>query len=76
MRLSIVKNTCVCVRVRCVMHCYVAPLSSICSAVEKVGGHEKLERDLGLNRKVGYLRRAVRVAHFVREIHADLLQHV
>ena len=46
------------------------------SAVEEVGGHEELERDLGSDRELWDLGRAVRVANFVGEVHADLLQHV
>lgn len=45
-------------------------------AVEEVGGHEELQRDLGSDWELGDLGRAVRVTHLVREVHADLLQHV
>lgn len=46
------------------------------SAVEKVGGHEQLQRDLWLDGEFRDLGGAVGVAHLVREVHADLLKHV
>jgi len=45
-------------------------------AVEEVGGHEQLQRDLGRDGELGDLGGAVGEADLVREIHADLLQHV
>ncbi len=46
------------------------------SAVEEVGGHEKLEGDLGSDGELGYLRGAVGVLDLVGEVDADLLQNV
>ena len=45
-------------------------------AVKEVGGHEELQRDLGRDGELGDLGGAVGEADLVREIHADLLQHV
>ena len=44
-------------------------------AVEEVGGHEQLQRDLGRDGELGDLGGAVGEPHFVSEVHADLLQH-
>jgi len=49
---------------------------SVRSAVEKVGGHEQLQRDLRLDGELWDLGGAVGVAHLVREVHADLLEDV
>ena len=46
------------------------------SAVEKVGGHKKLEGNVGLNWELRDFCVAVRVPNFVAEVGANLLQYV